>query len=191
MNEYIKYCLKHHISLEQFLLMYCISNDMFVELKDYLESVRHFEMKEMEDLLKKGLLISESKNPDVILVSDIKVNKNKFPFYTPDIDSWIGVWFDLFPKGIKTGGYLVRTDIRSCKKKMQQFMKDNPEFTSDIIIAATKNYIENMREHNFSHVKLAPYFISKDGMSTLHGYCDAVLNGTTETDKNDPFVINA
>tara|TARA_R110000868_G_scaffold79778_4_gene226862 strand:+ start:3719 stop:4357 length:639 start_codon:yes stop_codon:yes gene_type:complete len=90
---------------------------------------------------------------------------------------WIEDWYDLFPKGIKSGGYYVRTSIKDCDKKMFKFLIDNSEFTKDIILEATKNYIEDMKSKNYSMMKLAPNFIYKDGISMLSGACEAYVQG--------------
>ena len=91
--------------------------------------------------------------------------------------AWIETWYDLFPKGVKSGGYYVRTSIKDCDKKMFKFLIDNSEFTKDIILEATKSYIEDMKSKNYSMMKLAPNFIYKDGISMLSGACEAYVQG--------------
>jgi hypothetical protein len=60
---------------------------------------------------------------------------------------------------------------------MHKFLLDNSEFTKDIILEATKNYIEDMKSKNYAMMKLAPNFIYKDGISMLSGSCEAYVQG--------------
>jgi len=189
-TDVINYCLKYQITFDQFFILYCFANGLSSELKEYVENKGEFDMEVLEDLYKKGLVKYE-KDKGVIMSSTIKVSKSKFNFYSEDVDEWISDWYDLFPKGVKSGGYFVRTGMRSCKKKMQQFMKDNPQYDKDVIMKATKNYIEEMTQKNYSHMKLAPFFINKEGVSMLQGYCENASDPTNNNQSDDPFVIKA
>lgn len=91
------------------------------------------------------------------------------------VEDWIDLWFNLFPRGVKSGGYLVRSDKNGCLNKMKKFVKNNPLFTRDIILKATNDYIDYMRMKNYAYMSLAHYFINKDGMSILAGQCEALL----------------
>lgn len=92
---------------------------------------------------------------------------------------WIDDWFNLFPKGIKSGGYYVKTDISGCRRKMVKFMEKHPEFTPEIIMKATKNYVDSAARKGYSYMKLAPFFIEKDGISVLSGECEAIADKDT------------
>jgi hypothetical protein len=98
---------------------------------------------------------------------DIKKVKN-------NVSEWIDEWYDLFPKGIKVFGYLVRSDKNGCLRKMKDFIKLNPQFSKEIILKATKNFIDYCKLNNYSSIQMAHYFISKDKISNLAGYCEAV-----------------
>jgi hypothetical protein len=101
------------------------------------------------------------------------------------------LFVDIFPKGIKSGGYYVRTNHKSCIKKLKKFMKDYPEFTPEIILQATRNYVEDMSRNGYDKMRLAPYFIEKDGISTLWVYCDRIVNSEDSLEQDDPWVIKA
>lgn len=192
MKEYLSYCAKHQITFSQFVILYCVANDMLPELKSYITEngeAALISKDEAVDLINKRLLKYEGNVDEDLLFSKSFVNKTKFPFYSTDVDEWIEDWYDLFPKGIKSGGYLVRTDMKSCKKKMQEFMKEYPMYDREIIMMATKQYINEMSEKNFSYMKLAPFFIKKDGVSMLQGYCENMLNGDNVAQGDDPFII--
>lgn len=99
-----------------------------------------------------------------------------------DVVNWIEEWFNLWPKGIKSGGYYIRTDIGSCLRKMTDFVKDNPQYNKNIILSATKNYLSDRSKQRYLYTKLAPYFIKKDGVSLLDGFCQAIMDSDTDTD---------
>lgn len=112
----------------------------------------------------------------------------------PDsLEEWIDEWIDIFPRGLKSGGRLVRGDRISCLRKMKVFMKEYP-YTKDTIIKATQKYIESKRAEGFQYTRCAVYFIyrvessQKDKISDLAAWCDQVLHeqseGNTQSSNN-------
>lgn len=96
---------------------------------------------------------------------------------TPNLNTWFEEWFELWPKGVKTGGYLVRSDKKGCLNKLKKFNKEYPEyFDKDLIMKATSEYIEECRMRNFDKMQLAHYFIFKDGISNLAAFCENAIN---------------
>lgn len=91
------------------------------------------------------------------------------------VEDWIDEWYELWPKGVKSGGYLVRSDKNGCTNKMKTFVK-NYGFSKEIIIRATKDYINHLRMSNFAYIQLAHYFISKNNVSSLAASCEDVHN---------------
>ena len=90
-------------------------------------------------------------------------------FQSPDeksVDTWIQEWCDLFPKGVKSGGYYIRSNKEDCLKKMIKFIKTR-KYSKSIIMKATSNYIERKARENYAYMMKAEYFIEKDGMSAL------------------------
>lgn len=93
--------------------------------------------------------------------------------------SWIDEWIDLWPKGVRSGGYLVRSDKKSCEKKMNKFLKEHSKVTKEQIFEATKIYVERLRRANWSYMMLATYFIDKEERgSTLAMEIDNLRNKT-------------
>lgn len=90
------------------------------------------------------------------------------------VEDWIDEWYELWPKGIKSGGYLVRSDKNGCLNKMKKFVKLNPDFSKEIIIRATKDYINHLRMSNFAFIQLAHYYIFKNDISNLAGACESI-----------------
>lgn len=92
------------------------------------------------------------------------------------VNDWMTEWYELFPKGLKSGGYLIRSGQASCRAKMIKFMRKHPNFNNTIIINATKLYISEMEKVNYSFMQLAKYFIEKDNSSTLESYCEKIMD---------------
>lgn len=80
---------------------------------------------------------------------------------------------NLFPVGVRSGGYLVRDDLPSIINKLRKFTKSH-KYTKDQILEATRRYIERKRMENWSFMKTASYFISKDNTSVLGAECEAL-----------------
>lgn len=95
-------------------------------------------------------------------------------------DGFVDKYYNLFPAKIKSGGYYIRTGKSDVKKKLKKFNEEFPEYTRSIIITATINYLEERKKSGYTYCKLAPYFIYKDGMSILEGFCEAVLQGVKQ-----------
>lgn len=93
-----------------------------------------------------------------------------------NVENWIEDWRDIFPKGINSGGFRYRGDRQGCIKNMKWFVKNNPKITKEDIFIATKKYVTRLK--NSQYMKLAHYFIKKDGSSTL----SSEVEGLTEQD---------
>ena len=74
---------------------------------------------------------------------------------------------DIYPKGKKpdTSQYW-RGNSKIVEKKLTKFIKDNPDYTEDDILSATKRYIDSFDGSN-KLMRVLPYFIEKDGGSDL------------------------
>lgn len=114
------------------------------------------------------------------------IEKYKFPawgdeFIPEDVRYWIDNWLNLFPKGIKSGGKLVRSDRAGCIKKMQKFLKEN-KYPPSLILEATEEYIREFEQRNFMYMLCATYFIDRQGVgSELAARCADMIN----TDKTE------
>lgn len=118
---------------------------------------------------------------------NVKVEYESAPLVTTKIPNEIisltNKFRDMFPVGVRSGGYLVRSTHNSCLAKMKSFKKKYPEFDDKTILKATHGYINRKTREGYAHMKLAPYFIEKDGVSMLAAECEALLdNSSVEQD---------
>jgi hypothetical protein len=96
-------------------------------------------------------------------------------------ESWIDEWLDIFPRGVKSGGKLIRSDKAGCIRKMKVFLREYP-YNKDVIMRATKAYIRHKAEHQFAYTTCAIYFIYRvENMggaksSDLAAWCDQIIH---------------
>jgi len=100
-----------------------------------------------------------------------------------DIRDLCEMYSQLWPKGVKSGGYYVRTGVSSLFKKMQKFVRNHPQYSFELILRATKKYIEEKRKENWYMIACSDNFIEKNDSSRLEGYCEAVLHGAEEQEE--------
>jgi hypothetical protein len=198
-QELIIQLVSNHISFKQLVLIYCIFiNDKHLyDLHNRLDRITKEEILFLED--NDLITIVYPDNTDLIYYSNISLTNKGVSLIsnllqeeikeTNSFDLFLNKWYELWPKGIKTGGYYVKTDKNGCGKNLKKFIKNNPSITKEEILAGTQRYIESMKERNYDKMKLAPYFIYKDGISTLEGYCNSE-NNTNNYEKDDPFKLN-
>lgn len=88
---------------------------------------------------------------------------------------------DLFPKGVKSGGYPVRSSTVDIAEKLRKFFKKH-KYTQEQVIEATKRYVERKSREGYAYMQKAVFFIEKEGSSTLAAECDNLKEEVTEPD---------
>jgi hypothetical protein len=184
------FVLKNKITPNQLFILYIISIQSEDKLKEFNNSNNKIELQEIEDLINKKLLkiIDESKKITIknLEVTEIFSNFVIEEFKTfLEVDEWFNEWYNLFPEKVKSGGYRVKSSPLKCKSNLKKFMHQNQSFDKDLIIKATNKYVEEFKLKGFSYMKIAPYFIYKDNISTLEDYCNQVLEGDDEIENNE------
>lgn len=165
--------IKEKLPIQIFLFCYLIHEGRKYDCAEYLNSVSQFTLEEIETAISEGWL--SMKEPDNFSLNNFVVTEKFITFVEKgEPENWIDSWFNLFPEGVKSGNYYVRTDKPGSLKKMRRFcvLHKDDGFTPEVIMNATKNYIEKMRLSGYAYMKLAPYFIEKDGVSMLAGECE-------------------
>lgn len=105
-----------------------------------------------------------------------------------NVPAWIEDYRKLFPKGVRSGGYPVRGSKKGCLLKMERFVKDNPQYTKDMIMNVTAEYVDRKRRQSYQHMKLADYFIDKDGVSMLAAECEEKMSDIQTSD--EPGIVD-
>lgn len=191
MNNLINLLINNHLSFNNFLFLFSINtkNKLLFDKYNEIDPISKNEILFLED--NEFITIDKSED-DFIYFTKCNITEtgktilNEILNQSDNDDIFINDWFELWPKGIKSGGYYVKTDKNGCKKNLEKFMKNHPNLSKETILKATKKYIEDMKDRNYQYIKLAPYFIYKDNISLLEGYC---TNNDTNLIEDDPFVV--
>jgi hypothetical protein len=113
-----------------------------------------------------------------------------------NVEAWIDEWLDIFPRGVKTNGKLVRSDKPSCLRKMQFFIAEY-KYNKETILEATKAYVESKRLQGYEFMRCATYFIyrietsTKDKTSDLASWCDQILHEKDNPSTESQFEVLA
>lgn len=163
----------YNITIKQYLFCIALRNKD-KELVEYF-SIDKISQRDIDGLLQHSLLFTK-KSPSTEL-RDYSLNEKQFEklFNIPTASSFIEEWFDLWPKGVTSGNYYVRSDIKACEDKMNKFMKKYPKYTKEIIMNATSNYINRLKLDGYNYIKLATNFIEKERISVLAGECERIV----------------
>lgn len=141
------------------------------------------------ELVRKELLKESADRSEFILTDKGRLFVEKLSEFledkkTEEFDNWFERWYNLFPKGIKSGGKLLRSDKAGCAKKMEKFIKDH-NFSPSLILRATEDYLNERAAENYKFCKTATYLIDKRGEgSELAALCENF------DDKKEIFTIN-
>jgi len=183
---------QYNLSMNQLLILYCVSYNKKAILDEYTTRIQTLSKDDFMQLIGNCYLLNKNTTDTSIyfsqleitndgqkLLNDLLVQRHKSNTLT-----WVLEYYELFPKGIKSGGYYIKTDLKGCEKKLLDFLKKNPNFSKENILDATNLYLTEMKQRGYHMCKLAPYFIEKDGISMLAGYCEQVVNKTDSTQKS-------
>lgn len=167
--------IQQKLSTDQYLLLLTVKSPglMAPYITEY-QAYQPFYEEDIKSLIERGWLV---KNGEEFSLENLHLTE-KFRIFVSSVSDWIDEWYDLWPKGMKSGGYYVRTDKQGCQKKLEKFVQRH-SYNKDEIIEATKRYITRCLNTG-SMIKLAPNFIEKDGISVLVGECEALSLDSTK-----------
>lgn len=109
----------------------------------------------MENLKRKGYILDYKKD-----LTTVGLPKKD------DVEEWIHEYRNVFPK-YKKG------DPKACLNKMRDFLAEYPNYDRITVLNAAKSYMNTQSSDEY--VTQADYFISKNGVSKLSGFCEEAL----------------
>ncbi len=146
---------KSGLSPPDFFLLYCISNN--IEYRGYFMILS-------TEIVDKGYALFIQSQDKYILTA--KGRKLFDQVVNIDIEGLAKEYRELFPKGIKTGGYPIRSNLPDIVKKFEKFFKTY-SYSAEEILGGTKMYIHEQTLKNWAYTMMANYFILKeDGVGT-------------------------
>lgn len=90
----------------------------------------------------------------------------------------------LYPAGIKSGSFYVKSAQSDVERKLKLFFNRYPEYTATQVKEAVSNYVATSSKQQFRYMKLLGYFIMKDNESMLAGYIDNLSDDTVREEKD-------
>ena len=66
---------------------------------------------------------------------------------------------------------------------MKKFIKNHKEVTKEQIFKATELYVEEKKRVRYAYMRIADYFIEKDGGSLLESYVEQLDDNETVSDQ--------
>jgi hypothetical protein len=102
---------------------------------------------------------------------------------TEEISALLEEMRKIYPDGVKTGGKYVKSSFNAALlRKFRGFLSEYT-YSDEIILSATRSYVEDRKKDGYKFMKVFTYFIDKQGEdSTLAAYCEQVVNGTDKTE---------
>lgn len=182
------------VSIEEYLLCQFAYKGESTKFNQYMDKFSGSFSKAMVDgLINKGFLYLEDDKKGY-RISNIKVQElfidkfdlnkesfveemiNKSKKSSSKIIDWFDEWYALWPSIMGSGGYRIKGDRRGCIRRLEKFTKDYPEYNKDIIMKATKEYVDRCKANRYRYMQLAHYFIYKNNISSLASYCEAIVD---------------
>lgn len=176
----------NEISPNGLYLLYCIKNR---KKPKHVNEAYELRFLVADDFLNDDFVITE-KGEDLLErieasyeVKDDLTIKKKLGLTKKDQEN-IKLYREMFPKGNLPSGSPARISITELEKKFLWFLS-NYKYTWEVILKATKKYIEQYEQEGYKYMKTSGYFIVKNGLdrtssSVLANYCDMVLDGDVD-----------
>lgn len=143
-------------------------------------------------ILKKNKTYIDIRNP--VIEKKLKdrgfISENGEIYIDEDTNNdWINDWLSLWPKGVlKATRYPVAGNEKEVKKRMSKFILEYPEYTPDIIMSATKKYLEERSKENWKYTHKNIKFIKdRETGSELARWCEN-LNHVENLEDNNTFI---
>lgn len=171
-RSWIKTLIKLNLSPTQYLYISAMINDNLTELMN-APSIQITEV-ELLDLQNRGILTLLNTTTLRISYNETNITLAKKLLDSADDTSWITEWLNLWPEGVKAGGYYVKSNEKGVRTKMKKFLTEY-DFTPEVIINATKEFLEDVAHKGNKGIQCAHFFIEKNGVSNLATFCENYL----------------
>ena len=175
-------CLKYCCDANSLLILNIIESKNIEDWNHMLAIIpTTWVEKYVDRLIQKELLINNKPNESFNFYNfDLRKKKKVKEKFSTELTKLAEDYYEIWPRGIVSGNGPVRNSPQACKEKLKAFLKEY-SYSSEIILQATKNYVNRMKQEGFKYMKHAPYFISKDGISMLAAECELVVSGKINT----------
>lgn len=174
----INLLVESNLTPDEYVFLYFLAKGQIYSVN----LITDYDKMEQEGFIKQGERIHIRKRGIDLINNEKPVRKTEIKSVDTSVE-WINEWRELFPKGIKTAGYAIRGTRGGCIKKMKKFIREHKEVTKEQIFKATKLYVEEKRRVRYAYMRIADYFIEKDGGSLLESYIEQLDDNDTVSDQ--------
>lgn len=186
----LKKLIDNGLSADKYTFLYLLHIEERWKLSQYIEKCGGFSGQKKLDLINLGYIEKKNINNRSINLNNLQTTEVFKKILTGEeesenVENWINDWYNLWPVGVKTGGYYLKTDKKGSLHKMKRFLVKHPEYTREDIMQATKNYLNEQSIKGYTYTKLAPYFIEKENLSVLAGECEILKETTPDVEHNE------
>lgn len=127
------------------------------------------ELKEFGEYL---IGVSSGKMEELFLLWQAERSKKQDRLTSAKFINWMTEWYNLWPRMKNSGGKTIQSGFDQCVTRMQRFFKTY-KYNPNMVMAATKKYIDDKSKDSFLYCRAAPYFIEKRGeVSDLLTECE-------------------
>ena len=93
-------------------------------------------------------------------------------------------YVETFPNKKLSSGKPARVNVKTLENGFRWFF-DNYTYSWDIILSATRKYVNDFEMKNYEYMRTSQYFVRKQNTdkswdSDLATYCDMIINGEDE-----------
>ena len=192
-EEIISNLINNKISPNQYYLLICINNKtnpLMINIDMELRLLKPIWVTEDNKLTQKAIDFIEYINNTYTIKEKKQVKK----ILGDNFEENINIYRELFPKGKLPSGVAARVTIQELEKKFTWFFNTyKNKYSWDIIIEATKKYVESYESNNYMYMKNSAYFICKNStsgglVSDLANECELYLEQDDEPIVNSKII---
>lgn len=178
------------LNLYQYVVLYLICLKSFDIIEKYVKkySVIYKQLESLGTVKVVGPSVD-----DVVVSQSIIVEETVSPPVKEVIEEgdFITTFINLFPAGVRSGGKLVKSDKVGIRERLSKFTKEYPEYSRELIMEATKQYVDRKSAVAYKYMRTALYFIGKrDQGSDLAAECQHLLDTKGKGDSNNSEVFS-
>lgn len=150
-----------------------------------------------ESLIEKNILVRDIYNSSKIylrsdcssILQQVLLESDKAVPKVTELDELVTKLQELFPKERKLDAngvpkYAYRGNKRDVTERLQKFFKLYGQYSYDDVLECTKRYVDSFK-YDRTYMKILPYYIIKDGESTLATELENMDCNDTTTTNND------
>jgi hypothetical protein len=136
---------------------------------------------ELRSLRKYGML-DKNNMPTKIALELFNISTDFIPqqVATPiedTFDEFLVKYIECFPDVILPSGKGARVKVKDIKLRMKEFLAENKQISEEIVLNATKMYINKYSQNGYMYMRNSLFFIGKKGEgSDLEAYCREYIN---------------